>query len=440
MAISANTVWEVRATGSDNNGGGFVAGASGTDYSQQDSAQYSFADLASSNATNASPSVTSASHTFVSSDVGNILRITAGTNWTAGAYQIVSVSAGAAVLDKACGSAASVSSGSYVVGGAFASPGLVSAFAVSGNIAYIKNGSYTITSASTGVANGCIGSWTGGLVIGYNTTRTITNTDSSRPTLTLSGVSSATMVSSSARQLILNGNSEAVSRGTVAIAMDCTFQNFTNSASTGIAIRCHATGCATVAVFTGSCYWCTATNNSIASFAPNGGVCANCIAWANTATAFSSTAIVTYINCIAYGNTGATTDGFATGTTNASAWVNCISEGNGRNGFNLNANTSRHHLMINCAHYNNGTNVANSYFEVSTIALSGSPFVDASTQDFRLNNTASAGASLRAAGYPATWAQASASMANYLDIGAAQHQDSGGGLMTHPGMTGGMRG
>src|SRR4051812_5831049 len=108
MAISAATVWECRTSGSDSNGGGFVFGATGTDLSQSDSVSYSFSDLASSNGTNASPQVTSVSHNFVAADVGNLMQITAGTNWTTGFFQIVSVAANAATLDKACGSLASL--------------------------------------------------------------------------------------------------------------------------------------------------------------------------------------------------------------------------------------------------------------------------------------------------------------------------------------------
>jgi hypothetical protein len=74
MAISAYTTWEVRATGNDSNGGGFVTGSTGTDYSQQDASQYSGSDLVVDATTNTK--VTAASHLFVASDVGNILRIT----------------------------------------------------------------------------------------------------------------------------------------------------------------------------------------------------------------------------------------------------------------------------------------------------------------------------------------------------------------------------
>lgn len=145
MALSANTTWEVRpGAGSSNNSGGFVAGASGTDFSQQNAAQYNAADLAGTNANTSSPSVSSASHSFIASDVGNLIHITAGTNWTAGYYQIVSVAAGAATLDRACASVASPTAGTYFVGGAAASIANVSAAMVAGNIVYQKGGTDTL--------------------------------------------------------------------------------------------------------------------------------------------------------------------------------------------------------------------------------------------------------------------------------------------------------
>src|SRR5579863_2454703 len=80
-------------------------------------ATFAGVDLASSNGTNAAPSVTSASHTFTQSDVGQPLNILAGTNWTTGIFTIVSVAGGAATLDRACGSSASISAGIWYEGG-----------------------------------------------------------------------------------------------------------------------------------------------------------------------------------------------------------------------------------------------------------------------------------------------------------------------------------
>lgn len=118
MAKSASTVWEIRPTvGSDANGGGYVSGGGGTDYSQQDSAQYSFTDLVI-DASNAAK-VTSASHSFVTADIGNIFQVPSGTGFTTGFYQILSVSAGAATLDRNCGSTSSTG-GHWVLGGALA--------------------------------------------------------------------------------------------------------------------------------------------------------------------------------------------------------------------------------------------------------------------------------------------------------------------------------
>src|SRR6476661_4844198 len=123
MSLSAATVWEVRPAGSgasDNNGGGFVAGASGTDFSQQDAAAYSGTNLAIDAATNTK--VTSATHNFVAADVGNLLQITAGAGFTTGFYQIVSVASNAATLDRSAGTLGSTG-GTFAVGGALASPG-----------------------------------------------------------------------------------------------------------------------------------------------------------------------------------------------------------------------------------------------------------------------------------------------------------------------------
>jgi parallel beta-helix repeat protein len=75
MALPAALIWEMRATGSaDDNGGGFVVGGSGTDYSQQDSPQVSVTDAV----TNSSTTVTSATANFTSLMVDNLVQITEG--------------------------------------------------------------------------------------------------------------------------------------------------------------------------------------------------------------------------------------------------------------------------------------------------------------------------------------------------------------------------
>ena len=77
MALPAATVWEVRPTaGSDTNGGGFVAGASGTDYSQQNAANSAGSDISTTDvvATGVA-TITSATASFTSAIVGNVIYL-----------------------------------------------------------------------------------------------------------------------------------------------------------------------------------------------------------------------------------------------------------------------------------------------------------------------------------------------------------------------------
>ncbi len=94
MAMDNGVIWEVNASiGSDTaNGGGFSPACTG------------FAtDLASTNATSASPVVTSASYNFISRDEGHYLFTQTGTNFRKGWWLIVSTSGGTATLDAASG-------------------------------------------------------------------------------------------------------------------------------------------------------------------------------------------------------------------------------------------------------------------------------------------------------------------------------------------------
>lgn len=164
MAIAGTAVFEFRATATPNmvNGGGFVPGGGGTDFSLQDTAQYTFSDLATTSGTTVPAVVTSASHSFVAADVGNIMHITAGTSWTPGWYQIVSVSGGAATLDKACGTVATLTAGTYFVGGAFNTGSATldstffATFAPVGATCWWKKGTYTIGTLVIAKANSAV--------------------------------------------------------------------------------------------------------------------------------------------------------------------------------------------------------------------------------------------------------------------------------------------
>ena len=100
MAFGAATIWDVRTTGSDANGGGFSTLVTNM-----------ATDLAATSATGTAPVCTSASYNFVAADVGHWLYIGAGTNWTPGWYQIASVASNAATLTATAGTGYLMNSG-----------------------------------------------------------------------------------------------------------------------------------------------------------------------------------------------------------------------------------------------------------------------------------------------------------------------------------------
>ncbi len=119
MAISDAMVWRIRAGGNIANGGGYdstVAGA-GTDYSDQDAAQISITDGAT---TGAVATLTSAAALFTSAMVGNVIRIASGTNFTPGYYVVTTfTNSTTVVLDRACATGVGTG-GTGSLGGAFA--------------------------------------------------------------------------------------------------------------------------------------------------------------------------------------------------------------------------------------------------------------------------------------------------------------------------------
>lgn len=433
MALEGQIV-EVRSTGNDLNGGMFCAWESGgTDYTQQDSPQKSGTDLTMHATTNTKVQPISAG--VANADKGNMIQISAGTNWTPGLYEIKNQDGTYWTLDRSPCAAGEANTATYRMGGAFATIGNVGAFALWEGTVFIK-GNQTITSASTNISGGCLSTSTGlTRFVGYSSTRTVETTDA-KPVVTLdSGVANATILATNDARVIVinlafNGAGQTASRGIFRhrVVYRCDFTNFTNSAvkvnahtDVAPAIFCTATGCSAATAFSCSTLFCEA--------------------WGNTYTAYG--ACRHHIHSLAYGNTGASTDGFtvcdmmvgcvavANGRDGigeewpyAAALINNICESNGRYGWWIQANG----VLLNNAHYNNASGVYNAtpLCTVGTIAVTaGSVFVDAANGNFALNNTASRGALLRAAGFPSTFP--AGLTASYRDIGAAQHADPAGG-------------
>jgi len=172
MALASGIAWEVRTTSTatvgNMSGGGFKAGASGSDFSQQDSPQYAL-----TGGTSAGAGAVILHASAASDMVGNVLYLVSGTNATAGWYEITAVSAGVSItVDRNCttGVGASIV---FNVGGAIAlGTTLDSDFfgaVVAGNTVHVKSGTYTLGEA---VAAGNAGTLTSVIkLVGYNSSR-----------------------------------------------------------------------------------------------------------------------------------------------------------------------------------------------------------------------------------------------------------------------------
>ncbi len=188
---ATTTVLEIRAsaTAANVNGGGFnPSNASpGTDRSQSDTSFANGTDLASTSGTTNPCVVTSASHNFVAADNGNILHINSGTNWTSGNqsgfYEIVSTSGNAATLDRACGSSATLSAGTWHLGGALSmnhsTDGQVFIAFTGPYLWWLKAGNYTMGANWNIQGAGSASQY--GRLYGYNATRGDNPTGTNRP-------------------------------------------------------------------------------------------------------------------------------------------------------------------------------------------------------------------------------------------------------------------
>ena len=317
------------------------------------------------------------------------------------------------------------------IGGALASPGQAAALGVSSNIIYIQNTgvdgntSYPIT-ASTG-SGGYLTSGNYLVFQGYTSSRSLGNTDP-RPRIkvnasTVTAVNGPTMTVSG---LYFDGNAQTAAK-----------------ASAGaLFVRCYFTSFNTVSSGSNTFVYAESTANSAIVLA---GSCAYCEAHANTATGIATGgSLEQIVDSISYGNTGSTSHGFSAAGT-GSIFKNDVAYNNGGNGFNqtalgtvtyINCHAGSHaagrgflllsdSVMLNCSIYNNNTanSIPANSIVVGLITLGTSPFTNSAGGDFSLNTTSGGGASLRAAGYPSVFP--AGLTASYLDVGAAQHQDTG---------------
>lgn len=451
MALPATTVWEVRTTGDDTNGGGFNASRAGATKTADDNYTYgasygaiSYTDLYSDGAT--LNKLKSDTRAFVTADVGHIIQLGAGTNRTATLFfEIVSVASGVATLDSNAWSAEnSAKDGVGKLGGALASPGKAAGAKIAGNDVWIKAGTYSISSASTNIAGGCVLDSTGGASYancskweGYNASRGDKGT---KPLLQATGsISTFTMLSLTGNYLYIDniavdGASYTSARGfnlanaaqTVirCQALNCTNNGFYNFNINAKIYYSEASGCSAKPAFKvdGSpVAFCSAHDNSgVDGFEVSGNTAhftvSHCVSYGNGGRGFRFTRHHV-VHCVAYGNTGA---GFSWSAQHGIA-SNCIAYANGGWGYEFPTGESEVALLMNCAGGRNTSGDSQYCIEEGFESLSDTgvdgPFENPTAGDFRLIRTG-AGAQCRAAGIGPV------GQTSYPDIGAVQHGDT----------------
>lgn len=436
MAIAAAATWEVRTAGNDTNGGAFVTGAAGTDYSQSDTARTGTGtnDSTTDAVTNGTTTLTSATANFQASIVGNVIYLSGGTGALAATRRQITARTNTTTVTMDATVAASTGV-TMNIGGALLSPGIVSAFMTASNRVFVKAGTYNITSTSAGVAGGIVST---GVICqweGYETNRG--DRSFVRPVLTASGISTATLFTlgtndSSAICIDTDGAGLTAIRGfssTVrANFLRCKSSNTTNSgfnitsASSFLgwcwAFNNDTAGAGFVGLAGAMLQDCYASDGSTPGFSGNGTFC-RCIADSNSGA--SSDGFVTanqgtrYINCVSYGNGR---DGYRTSTTDCQ-WYYCLSEGNAGWGYNVSAGSGAGCYLYLCSNYNDTLGRRTGTYLLGVWDFypgDDTFFVDAAGGDFSLLNTGE-GENVQA--IPDIFADEF--NINYLDLGAMQH-------------------
>jgi len=418
------------------------------DYSQCGTPRVSVADAVTAGTT----TITSATAAFSKVMPGNLCYVTGGTGAvTAAVYEIATdTNTTTIVVDRSTGLTAGTGT-TLKVGGCLASPGMAGAWHVAGNHIFVKNATYSVTSASTNISGGCM-NLTGTAAIanqtavfGYSALRTDAPKTTSRPTLVASGINTFALITMAAAAdttvsyLILDGaaltSSRAITSGGGSDrAYYVTAKNCTNSGfSGGIQFACDATGCSTNAAF-------------VASASVN-----YCAAWSNTTVGFGTTNATNYF-CLSVNNSGASSDGFES-ISGTAYFIGCTAYGNGRDGFRLTSipNGSQQILncisygntgvgfnatsatdivlLVNCAAGSNSTNFASNITNDSMLGcftLTADPFINAAGGNFGLNPNGANYGQLHAGGVIGAFPGLPNTVAS-TDIGGTQSGGSSGG-------------
>lgn len=325
-------------------------------------------------------------------------------------------------------------------GAAFASLGKATGTATtSGDIIYVKSGTYTLTSSTNNVSGGRSTLTQGVKVEGYQTTP---GDQAARPIINAGAITGITMISVPAAyntrpcaliNIEVDGNSGSSNKGVVVssnyvanlyncISRNCPGDGFTGASGGAITIdRCSAFGCANGFKDFKGATRCVSQGNSGSGFLSVDSTIF-CRASGNAGIGFDYSTAIGYLahNCVSHANGS---HGYSA-SYDIGAIINSIATSNG--GWGLSHSSANNGLtLVNFATRSNTSGAIQNAIvnAVNSIALSADPYTNAASNDFSLNNTSGGGALLR--GLQRTCPGDSA--ISYLDAGAYQHQDSGGG-------------
>ena len=454
MAIAAGTVFQIWGDGSDNNGGGYVAGGTGTNRSRQSAAQVVIDNSVITASITTTTITFTGGYTPSSVDKDNIVQMLTGTNVTPGFYQITNTGATTWTMDRNVVTSGTTTDATGNMGGALLSPGKAAGAKVQGNTIWLKYfaSSYLITSATANVSGGKIDinatqiRFEGYYQVEGDLSDEATYGDQSnfRPTIRAS-VNSITMFNESSGTGIY-GCFQLDATAATSITPITTGSGTTthrirvlggsttaciNASSGSLLLLCGVEGGSAAAFrLNGACcLGCTVYNNSSFAFesASNMNTCVECIASSGTGNgpAFSNTGITARlwcVNCTVYGYQGGTS---AHGYSNpdglhAMAQINCIADtcrGDGVGASNLTH-------AFNCISRNNtGSNYGTNCLQFGSITPTAAVLNSPSTGDLSLNAQAGGGLVARAAGLPHVFPNGIAAT-GYVDIGAVQVQSA----------------
>lgn len=439
MTLAATVVWEIRSDGSATNGGGYKSNAGTTDYSQQAAAQLSVSDAACSGNT----TVTSSTGGFTAAMVGNVMYLSSGPGW----YEITArTDTNTVTIDRNGPNASGMTCN---VGGALNSIGTLGAIfqtaahAVSGMIAYVRGGTYSLGSATSNVSTGPLDLDASEMdskkfyLKGYDASEARTSFAGTRPI-----IDCATYTPTNTTVIELKGTL-AENHVVAFIDVDCDGLN-TNGIRGNVAAYDYCYSCIVRTNITSSGFYTVSATNCLADtiggtgfyegynsgciakdctgsgFYLLAGGAVDCIAYSGGSIGFQSL-YGTIQNCVSYDNSG---DGFD--IARGGNLFNCVSWSDGGYAFD---NATVHFGLFNCASDGaaSGRSRTTPLIDIGNPGtLTADPFTNAAALDFSLNNTAGGGALLRQAGLSGY------GQTGYKDIGAVRHADpsatSGGGV------------